>query len=78
VHELKHRYDQEFEHLVDRYCTYGPPDAIIEGLRKYVDAGTSYFILAPILIPGRQREGLERYAREVLPALRKMTPAPVL
>ena len=77
VHELKYRYHQEFEHLVDRYCTYGPPDAIVEGLRKYVDAGTSYLILAPILEPGRQREGLERYAKEVLPALRKMTPAPV-
>jgi alkanesulfonate monooxygenase SsuD/methylene tetrahydromethanopterin reductase-like flavin-dependent oxidoreductase (luciferase family) len=78
IHELKYRYDQEFEHLVDRYCTYGPPDVIIEGLRKYVEAGTSYFILAPILDPERRREGLERYAKEVLPALRKMTPPRVL
>lgn len=77
VHELKYRYDQAFEHLVDRYCTYGPPDEVIEGLRKYVEAGTSYFVLAPILDPERPREGLERYAKDVLPALRKMTPAPV-
>jgi len=77
IHELKYRYDQEFEHLVDRYCTYGPPDVVIEGLRKYVEAGTSHFILAPILDRERRREDLERYAKEVLPALRKMTPAPV-
>ncbi len=77
VHELKYRYDQEFEHLVDRYCVYGPPEQIIDGLRKYVVAGTSYLILAPIFVQGQQRAGLERYAKEVLPALRKMVPAPV-
>jgi len=59
------------------WLLYGPPDVVIEGLQKYVEAGTSYFILAPILDPERRREGLERYAKEVLPALRKMTPAPV-
>lgn len=77
VAELKYRYDQEFEHLVDRYCVSGPPDQVIEGLRKYVEAGTTYLILAPILVRGRQREGLERYAKEVLPALRQMTLVPV-
>jgi probable F420-dependent oxidoreductase len=75
--ELRYRYDQDFDRLVDRYCIYGPPARVVEGLAAYAAAGTSYFILAPILTPGRQRHELERYAREVLPALRQLTPAAV-
>lgn len=73
VKELECRYRQAFEHLVDRYCVYGPPERVLEGLRGYVEAGTSYLILAPVLTPGKQRQQLERYARDVLPALRKLS-----
>jgi probable F420-dependent oxidoreductase len=73
VKELTYRYDQDFSRLVDRYCVYGPPARVVEGLRAYVDAGCSYLILAPIMTPGRQDEELSRYATDVLPALRRMT-----
>jgi probable F420-dependent oxidoreductase len=77
VRELTYRYEQPFDRLVDRYCLHGPPDRILEGLRAYVDAGVSYFILAPVMPPDRRRPALDRYASDILPALRKMTPAPV-
>jgi probable F420-dependent oxidoreductase len=75
--ELRYRYDQDFDSLVDKYCIYGPAERIVEGLGKYVDAGTSYLILAPIMDPARRRGELERYASAVLPALRRMVPGVV-
>jgi probable F420-dependent oxidoreductase len=73
--ELTHRYAQPFDQLVDKYCLYGPPARILDGLRAYAEAGVSHFILAPVMAPERRREALERYAADVLPALARMTPA---
>jgi probable F420-dependent oxidoreductase len=74
INELKYRYDQEFDHLVDKYAAYGPPDRIIEMLAKFIDAGVNYFIMAPIMPPDNRRAHLERLASEVLPELEKMEP----
>lgn len=78
VSELKYRYDQEFDHLVDKYAAYGPADRIIEMLSRYVDAGVNYFILAPVMPPTDRRAHLERLAREVIPELEKMEPGKVV
>lgn len=77
VNELKYRYDQEFDHLVDKYAAYGPPDRIIETLAKFVEAGVNYFIMAPIMPPANRRDHLERLATEVLPELEKLEPGKV-
>lgn len=77
VKEMSYRYDQDFTKLVDSYCSFGPPQKLIDTLGAYVEAGVSYFILAPIMDPATRRQELERYAKEVLPALRAMTPGPV-
>jgi alkanesulfonate monooxygenase SsuD/methylene tetrahydromethanopterin reductase-like flavin-dependent oxidoreductase (luciferase family) len=77
VRELTHRYAQPFDQLVDKYCLYGPPARILDGLRAYAEAGVCHFILAPVMAPDRRRQALERYAAELLPELRRMTPAPV-
>ncbi len=77
VNELKYRYDQEFDHLVDKYAAYGPADRIIEMLAKFVDAGVNYFIMAPIMPPNNRCAHLERLASEVLPELKKMEPGRV-
>lgn len=74
VGELKYRYDQEFDHLIDKYAAYGPADRIIEMLAKFIDAGVNYFILAPIMPPDNRRAHMERLASEVLPELKKMEP----
>ena len=78
VSELKYRYDQEFDHLVDKYAAYGPPDRIIETLSRYVDVGVNYFILAPIMPPDDRRAHLERIGTEVVPELEKMEPGKVI
>jgi len=77
VKEMSYRYDQDFSKLVDNYCSFGPPQRLIDTLGAYVEAGVSYFILAPIMDPATRRQELERYAKEVLPALRAMTPGQV-
>jgi probable F420-dependent oxidoreductase len=75
VHELKYRYGQEFEHLVDRYCVYGPPERVTEKLAGYVEAGASYVLVGLINPPEQQRQNMERFAEHVLPPLRKLSPA---
>ena len=74
VKELSYRYDQDFSELVDKYCAYGPPDRIIDYLAKYIEAGCNYLILAPIMPPESRKSHLERFASEVLPELRKISP----
>jgi alkanesulfonate monooxygenase SsuD/methylene tetrahydromethanopterin reductase-like flavin-dependent oxidoreductase (luciferase family) len=80
IKELSYRYDQDFSErgLVDRYCAYGPPEKVIEYLSKYVEAGTNYLILAPIMPPERRVEHLERIAKEVVPALNKISPRSIV
>ena len=78
VSELKYRYDQEFDHLVDKYAAYGPSERIIETLQQFLDAGVNYFILAPIMPVNDRCAHLERLASEVIPALEKMEPGKVI
>lgn len=78
VKELTYRYDQDFSELVDKYCGYGPPARIVDYLAKYIEAGTNYLILAPIMPPDRRREHLERLASEVVPELERITPHQVI
>jgi len=72
IKELTYRYDQDFSELVDKYCAFGPPEAVIDYLAKYIEAGVNYFILAPIMPPEKRREHLESLATKVLPALEAM------
>ena len=78
VAELKYRYDQEFDHLVDKYCAYGPPARVAEFLQDFIEAGANYLILAPIIPPENRREHLERFSEHVLPVLKNMEPGKVL
>ena len=78
VEELTYRYDQDFSTLVEKYCAYGPPERVTEYLARFIDAGVNYFILAPIMPPTDRRTHLERLARDVVPALEKMTPGRIL
>ena len=54
--------------IVDRFCVLGSPDEHIERLRALADAGVDQFNL--YLMNGQEEEQLERYGREVIPALR--------
>jgi probable F420-dependent oxidoreductase len=80
IKELSYRYNQDFSErgLVDRYCIYGPPSRIAEYLSKYIEAGTNYLILAPIMPPEKRIEHLERLAKEVVPELNKIKPKQII
>ncbi len=78
VAELKYRYNQEFDHLVDKYCAYGPPQRVAEYLTQYIEAGVNYMILAPIMPPNDREAHLERLATHVLPLLKSMEPGRVI
>jgi probable F420-dependent oxidoreductase len=72
VEDLSWRYNQPFDHLVDRYCVYGDADDVVEGLRAYVRAGVTHFVLAPVQRKGAHAETVERYAEQLMPALHAM------
>jgi probable F420-dependent oxidoreductase len=76
--ELKYRYNQEFDHLVDKYCAYGPPPRVAEYLLQYIEAGVNYMILAPIMPPAERRTHLERLATHVLPLLKSAQPGQIV
>jgi probable F420-dependent oxidoreductase len=77
VADLNYRYKREFDQLVDKYCTYGPPDRVVETLARYVEAGVSYILIGLVMPPEERRVYIERFAKEVLPALQKLEPARV-
>jgi probable F420-dependent oxidoreductase len=72
LRDIAYRLGRSFEGLVDRYCISGPAGEVVERLRAFAEQGVWYFVLAPILDPGRPRENLEGY-REVLAGLRQTT-----
>jgi hypothetical protein len=51
---------------------------IVEYLQKYIEAGTNYLILAPIMPPEKRIEHLERLSRNIMPRLNKLTPTQII
>lgn len=80
IKELTYRYNQDFSErgLVDRYCAYGTDDMIVDYLAKYIDAGTNYLILAPIMPPEKRIQHLERLATNIMPRLNKLAPKQII
>jgi probable F420-dependent oxidoreductase len=80
IKELTYRYNQDFSErgLVDRYCAYGTDDMIVEYLAKYIEAGTNYLILAPIMPPEKRIQHLERLSKNIMPRLNKLTPKQII
>ncbi len=56
------------DEIVDRFCLVGPAEAHIARLRELEAAGVDQFNL--YLMNGGEEEQLERYGREIIPALR--------
>lgn len=75
---LSYRYNQPFEKIVDKYVAYGPPGRIVETLSCYVEAGASKILTGLIMPPEERIPYLERFAKEVMPELRKLTPGRII
>lgn len=70
VEQLSRRYNQPFDHLVERYCALGTPQDCVERLQRFVDAGARHFILSLLCDNEALGQHLDIYAREILPPFR--------
>jgi probable F420-dependent oxidoreductase len=70
VEKLSRRYNQPFEHLVERYCALGTPQDCVERLQRFVNAGARHFILSPLCDNEMLGQHLDICAKEILPQFR--------
>ena len=70
IDNLSRRYNQPFEHLVDRYCAFGTPDQCMEKIQQFMDAGMTNLAFNFTCTAEQVPEQLERCAAELLPRLR--------
>jgi probable F420-dependent oxidoreductase len=88
VKDLSWRYGKDFSPWIDKYCVHGTPDTCIERLREFAAAGVEHLALgvihedsvaidtAPSLAASQTTlTTIERYGRELLPALRSASVA---
>ena len=62
VEKLSRRYNQPFEHLVERYCALGTPRECVERLQCFVEAGARHLILSPLCDDETLGQHLDIYA----------------
>jgi len=70
IAHLSHRYNQPFEHLVDRYCALGTPAQCLEKIQAYIDAGMSNLAFSFTCSADQVTEQIEWCAADLLPSLR--------
>lgn len=69
--QLQMRYQQPFEHLVDKYCAMGRPEDAAAKIAEFARVGVDEVILVPLVPLGESYLAqLERYATEVIPLVR--------
>ena len=61
------------DEIVDRFCVLGSVEQHVDRLRALAEAGVDQFNL--YLMNGNEEEQLEAYGRDVIPAVREITPA---
>jgi len=66
---LSTRYAMDFRKAAQRYCALGPPERIVESIRRFYEAGARHVIL-DFVGPYEERDRqIERFASEALPLL---------
>jgi alkanesulfonate monooxygenase SsuD/methylene tetrahydromethanopterin reductase-like flavin-dependent oxidoreductase (luciferase family) len=70
IANLSRRYNQPFEHLVDRYCVLGTPAQCLEKIQAYIDAGMSNLAFGFTCPEDQMTEQIEWCAADLLPHLR--------
>jgi probable F420-dependent oxidoreductase len=71
IANLSRRYNQPFDHLVERYCALGTPEQCREKIQTYIDAGMANLIFGFTCPAAQVPEQIEWCAAEVLPYLRQ-------
>jgi probable F420-dependent oxidoreductase len=66
---LSTRYAMDFRKAAQRYCALGPPQQVVESIRRFHEAGARHVIL-DFVGPYEERDRqIERFAAEALPLL---------
>ncbi len=60
-------YQQDFEHLADRYLLHGSPTEVAAAIHAYREAGAETLVFSPVGDGERRARMIELFAREVLP-----------
>ena len=69
---LSTRYAMDFRKAAQRYCALGPPERIVESIRRFHEAGARHVIL-DFVGPYEERDRqIERFASEALPLLAQL------
>ncbi|WP_182347037.1 LLM class flavin-dependent oxidoreductase [Tomitella gaofuii] len=63
-------YQQDFDHLADRYLLHGTPDDVAARIREYRDAGAETLVFSPVGDGTRRDEIVATFGDGVLPHLR--------
>lgn len=63
-------YQQDFEHLADRYLVHGTPAQVVDRIREYQQAGAETVIFSPTGEGDRRAHMINLFAQEVLPQVR--------
>lgn len=67
---LSRRYNQPFEHLVERYCALGTPTQCLEQIHAFIDAGMRNLVFSFTCPAAHMADQIEQCAAELLPKLR--------
>ena len=66
---LSTRYAMDFRRAAQRYCALGPPQQVVETIRRFHEAGARHVIL-DFVGPYEERfDEIERFAAEAMPLL---------
>jgi probable F420-dependent oxidoreductase len=69
---LSTRYAMDFRKAAQRYCALGPPERIVESIRRFHEAGARHVIL-DFVGPYEERDRqIERFASEAFPLLAQL------
>jgi probable F420-dependent oxidoreductase len=66
---LSRRYNQPFEHLVERYCALGTPEQCLEQINAFIEAGMRNLVFSFTCPAEQMADQIEQCAAELLPAL---------
>jgi probable F420-dependent oxidoreductase len=69
---LSQRYAMDFRKAAERYCALGPPERVVESIRRFHEAGVRH-VIRDFVGPYEERDRqIERFASEALPLLMEM------
>jgi probable F420-dependent oxidoreductase len=70
IAHLSRRYNQPFDHLVERYCALGTPEQCLETIATFTEAGMTNLAFSFTCPAEQMTDHIEQCAADILPHLR--------